>query len=423
MKTTRTIPRALVALVAVGLVVAACGDDDEADTTVPPVDDTASPTVPGTAALTAPPTAAATSTMPDTGSTTPGTGSVPSATVDLVAAGCPDPLVIQTDWFPESEHGGLYEMVGEGYEVDTDAKIVSGPLVAGGEETGIDLEIRTGGPAIGYQPVSVRQYADDDIHLGYANTSGQVLRWSKTPTISVVAPLEIDPQIIYWDPETYPEVETLADLGESGATINILEGATFAEVFVGQGIWQEDQIDGSYDGSPGRFIAAGGALAQQGFASAEPYTYENVFEDWGKPVRYQLLHDAGFEVYSQTLSVKPDELEELRPCLEAFVPIVQQAQVDFVNAPDRANAIIIDAVDRYGDSWQYDEALAEYSVATQKELGLVGNGPDDTLGNMDEDRIQRVIDQIRDDAGLNVPDDLVAADLFTNEFIDPDIGL
>ena len=31
--------------------------------------------------------------------------------------------------------------------------------------------------------------------------------------ISVVAPLEINPQIIYWDPETYPDVETLADLG------------------------------------------------------------------------------------------------------------------------------------------------------------------------------------------------------------------
>ncbi len=42
---------------------------------------------------------------------------------------------------------------------------------------------------------------------------------------------------------------------------------------------------------------------------------------------------------------------------------------------------------------------------------------------MEEERIQTVIDQIRDDAGLDVPADLVAADLFTNEFIDPDIGL
>ena len=52
----------------------------------------------------------------------------------------------------------------------------------------------------------------------------------------------------------------------------------------------------------------------------------------------------------------------------------------------------------------------------------MGNGPDGTLGNMDEARIQGVIDQIRD-AGLEVPEDLVAADIFTNEFIDESIGM
>ncbi len=57
-------------------------------------------------------------------------------------------------------------------------------------------------------------------------------------------------------------------------------------------------------------------------------------------------------------------------------------------------------------------------MKTQRELGFVGNGPDDTLGNMDEARVQRVIDQIRD-AGIDVPADLTVADIFTNEFIDP----
>ena len=303
-----------------------------------------------------------------------------------------------------------------------DKQIVRGPLVSGGEETGIDIEVRTGGPAIGDQPVSVQQYADDSITLGYANTEGQILRYGETPVLSVVAPLEVNPQIIYWDPETYPEIETLADLGEEGVTINIFAGGTFADVFVAEGIWNADQIDPSYDGSPARFIAEDGAIAQQGFASAEPYTYEHVFEEWGKPVAFQTLHDAGFEVYSQTLAVRPDQLEELRPCLEAFVPVVQQAAVDYIGAPDRANAIIIDAVDRFDDFWVYDEGLAEYSVSTMRERGYVGNGPDDTLGNMDEERVQGVIDKIRD-AGLDVPEDLAVEDIITNEFIDPAIGL
>ena len=343
------------------------------------------------------------------------------AAVDLASV-CPDPIVIQTDWFPEAEHGALYEMVGEGYTVDTDNKRVTGPLVASGDETGVSIEVRTGGPAIGFTPVSVQMYTDDGIHLGYANTESQVLRHGENPVLSVVAPLEINPQIIMWDPETYPEIETLADLGEEGVTINVFEAGTFADVFVAQGIWNAEQVDPSYDGTPARFIAEDGAIAQQGFASAEPYTYENVFEDWGRPVRFQLLHDAGFEVYSQTLAVRPDQLETLRPCLELFVPIVQQAAIDYINAPERANAIIIDTVAQFNDEWVYDQGLADFSVQTQRELGLVGNGPDDTLGNMDEARIQGVIDQIRD-AGLDVPEDLVASDLFTNDFIDPTIGL
>jgi len=405
---TRT-RRTVAGIVAAGLLVAACSDDggDGAGTTD-------GPTV-----ASSEPAAATTSGSTGTSGSAPSSGGV---AVDLAAV-CPDPLVIQTDWNPEAEHGGLYEMLGDDYELDADAKVASGPLLSKGRDTGITLELRAGGPAIGFQPVSVQQYADDSIHLGYANTEGQVLRWTDTPTISVIAPLEINPQIIYWDPETYPEVETLADLGESGATINIFEGGTFAEVFVGQGIWQEEQIDGSYDGTPGRFIAEDGAIAQQGFASAEPYTYENTFEDWGRPVKFQLLHDAGFEVYSQTLAVRPDALEELSPCLEAFVPIVQQAQVDYVGAPDRTDDIIIDAVEQYDTGWVYDKGLAEYSVATQLELGLVGNGANETLGDMEEERIQAVIDQIRDDAGLDIPDDLVAADLFTNDFVDESIGL
>jgi hypothetical protein len=396
--------RSLGVLAAAGLLVAACSDDDDAasDTTG------TTGTIPG-------------STVPVTTGgateTTAGGGAVELASV------CPDPIVIQTDWFPEAEHGALYEMVGEGYEVDVDQRVVRGPLVAGGQDTGISIEVRTGGPAIGDQTVAAVTYADDSITLAYANTESQVLQWDDTPLLSVVAPLEINPQIIYWDPETYPEVETLADLGEQDVTINVFGGGVFSEVFVGDGTWSEEQVDPSYNGSPARFIAEDGAIAQQGFASAEPYTYENVFEEWMKPVAYQTLHDAGFQVYSQTLAVRAADAEELRPCLEQFVPIVQQAAIDFVNNPDRANAIIIDAVAQYDDFWVYDQGLADYSVETQVELGIVGNGPDDTLGNIEEGRVQTVIDQMRDDAGLDVPDGLAAADLFTNEFIDPNIGL
>ncbi|MDH3753109.1 MAG: ABC transporter substrate-binding protein [Acidimicrobiia bacterium] len=339
----------------------------------------------------------------------------------VLAGVCPDPLVIQTDWFPESEHGALYELIGDDYTVDTGNKIVSGSMVLGGEDLGVDFEVRTGGPAIGFAPVSSHMYTDDAIHLGYATTDGQVLRLDEAPLLSVVAPLEQNPQIIMWDPETYPDVESIADLGAEGVTINVFAGGTFAEVFVAQGIWSADQVDPSYDGGPARFISEGGGIAQQGFASAEPFSYEFEFEEWGKPVGFETLHDAGFQVYSQTVAIRPADLEDLRSCLELVVPIIQQSVIDYAGDPARANDIIVDAVEQYADFWVYNTDLAAYSTETQTELGLIGNGPDDTVGNMEGDRIQTVIDQIRD-AGLEVSDEVSVDTIMTNEFIDESIG-
>jgi hypothetical protein len=409
MTTSRT-TRRLLALAATGaLVLAACGDDDDDGG-----DDGADATEPADAGAT---TVAATDAPSDT------TGGDGGAGAGALADVCPSPLVIQTDWFPESEHGALYQLVGADPEIDTANKVVTGPLVAsGGVDTGIEIEIRAGGPAIGFSAVNAQMYTDDSIHLGYVSTDGAALSYDDTPTIAVVAPLEKNPQIIQWDPETYPDVATIADLGELGVTINVFAGGTFSEVFVNEGVLSADQIDPSYDGSPARFISEGGAIAQQGFASESPYSYEVVYEEWAKPIAYELIHDAGLELYSQPLAVRTGDLETLRPCLEQVVPIVQQAVVDFIADPSTANALIVDVVEAFADFWVYPAELAQFSVDTQVELGLVGNGPDATVGNFDEARVQGVIDQMAA-AGMDVPAELGATDLVTNEFIDPAIGL
>ena len=334
---------------------------------------------------------------------------------------CPSPLIIQTDWFPESEHGAMYQMVGADYSVDAGNQITAGSLMAGGADTGIDIEIRAGGPAIGFASGSAQMYIDPEIHLAYISTDESVILGGDTPTISVVAPLEKNPQIIQWDPETYPDVSSIADIGEKGIVVNVFAGGTFIDVFVNEGVLSADQIDPSYNGSPTRFIAEEGAIAQQGFASESPYSYETAYEEWAKPIAFELIHDAGLRLYSQTLAVRKDNLEAMRPCLERFVPIVQQSVVDFAADPDRANAIIIDAVETIDSFWEYSPGLADFSVQTQKDLGLIGNGPDGTVGNMDEDRINEVIDKITA-AGFDVAPGLRFEDIATNEFIDESIG-
>jgi hypothetical protein len=390
--------RALTGLALGAILLAACGSGTAETTAAPSTEPPATTAAPGT---TGAPTTAAPATLADV---------------------CPDPIVIQTDWFPEAEHGALYQMVGSDYVIDKDLKTVTGSLTSGGEDMGIDIEVRTGGPAIGFAPVETQMYTDESITLGYTSTDGAVLLHTDTPTIAVVAPLEKNPQIIMWDPGTYPDVKTIADLGEAGVTIQYFAGGVFMDVLVAQGILTADQIDPSYDGSPARFVAENGAIAQQAFASAEPYIYKNEVPEWGKDIAFQLIHDAGFQIYSQPLGIRAADLEELRPCLQQFVPIVQKAVVEYVTDPGAANALIVETVTTFEDFWVYSQGVADFSVQQQKDLGLVSNGGDSTIGNFDEARVQAVIDQIRE-AGMDVEADLTAADIFTNEFIDPSIGL
>ncbi len=431
MRQHRNLLRWLAVLLAFGFLAAACGDDDDDEVGAPAQagGDAAEP------ADTEDDDASGGSSGGETAAATdPGDGDgeaaapAPTTTVLEVDEGelsgvCPSPLVVQTDWFPESEHGAMYHLIGDDYTVDTDNQVVRGSMVLDGTDLGIEFEVRTGGPAIGFAPVSSYMYTDDSIHLGYATTDAQILQWEDAPMVSVVAPLEKNPQMIMWDPETYPNVNSIADLGREGVTVNVFAGGLFPSVFVAQGIWSEDQVDPSYDGSPARFVSAGGSIAQQGFASAEVYTYENTYEEWGKPVAFELLHDSGFQVYSQTIGVRAAEVEEMAPCLERVVPIMQQAVVSYDASPDRANGIIVDAVERYNSSWVYPADLAEFSVQAQRDYGLIGNGPDSTVGNMELSRIQSVFDAIAaTDLAGDIADGLTAADIFTNRFIDETIG-
>ena len=286
----------------------------------------------------------------DTASSAPDGASNTSSGMSLAGV-CPSRIVVQTDWFPEAEHGAMYELLADNYFVDSTRQRVSGPMVLAGQPLGIEWEIRAGGPAITFAPpTQVMHEHDDEIHLGYASTDQQIADWDTYPVVSVVAPLEINPQMIMWDDDTYPDVETIRDLGAQKVPINIFAGGAFASVFVAQGIWQQDQVQENYNGSPAAWTAAEGRMAQQGFASAEPYNYEHVYE-WGKPVTFQLLHDAGFRPYSQTVAVRHADLEEMRDCLTELVPVIQQAIVNYYANPDRANRIIVDAVAEFQDFW------------------------------------------------------------------------
>jgi len=189
--------------------------------------------------------------------------------------------------------------------------------------------VRSGGPAIGFQTVTSQLYADSSLTMGFVYTDEAIQQSAQFPTVAVENGLNKNPQMIMWDPATYPQVKTIADLGKTSATVKFFSGAAFMSYFTSAGILNKAQTDGSYDGTPVSFVAANGAAAERGFGSAEPYIYQNELKQWGKPVAYDYLNDAGWNSYAQSLAVTADHLSALAPCLKLLVPIIQQASVDF----------------------------------------------------------------------------------------------
>jgi hypothetical protein len=339
---------------------------------------------------------------------------------------CPDKVVIQTDWDPESEYGMLYYLLGPDYKVNTAKKLVSGSLVAQGQSTGVQVEIRTGGPSIGFNPVTQQMYTDQSITLGQINSDEAIRFSAKQPTLAVVAPMEISPYMIMWDPQTYPQFNTLIDIGQTNTKVLYFGGDTYMEYLVGAGILRRSQANGSYDGKPGNWVAANGKIAQAGFATSEPYIYEHELPGkWNKPVKYALIHDTGYPMYPEALSIRPADKGKLAPCLKKLVPIIQRASVDYMKSPDKTTQLILNLVKQYNDGWQYSPGLAGYALSKMRS-DFVNNGPDKTLGNFDMTRVQRMVDI---DTPIFVSQrkppraNLKPQDLVTNEFIDPSIGI
>ncbi len=356
--------------------------------------------------------------------------SAASATVDLAKAGCPATIVIQTDWNPESEHGHLYEMLGSDAVINSDKKSVSGTLELKGKSTGVKVEIRAGGPAVGYNSPATQMYTDPTITMAYVTTDDQIANSAKTPTKAFFAPLDESPIMVMWDPTTYPDVKTIKELGvalaKKGGVWRYFAGSAYIDYLTDAGYMTKAEQDSSYDGTPANFVAAGGKDVQQGFASAEPYIYQHEVPAWNKPVKYALVSSTGWDPYQSEMAVRTADFTKLTPCLKALTPVLQQEEVDFFANPKPANDLILKLVTAYNTGWTYSQGVADYAAKTMIDDKIVGNGTNSTIGDFDKARMDKFFttaSAIYTKLGTAIDPKLTASDLYTNEFIDPSIGL
>ncbi len=378
-----------------GLLASACGSDDDASepTDAPPV---------------------ASTEAPPTDSTDP-----PPAT-DAAEPVCPEHVVVQTDWWPELEHGGTYQLIGPNGTADAKNFSYSGPIAddykVGGVET---VEIRAGGDAVSFTPVSSLLTTDDSIMFGYINMSDVIKDSQSAPTVAVAKTLERDPQMIMWDPAEHA-VTTPTDIAATGAQVLHFDGTAYIDFMIASGFMTESQSNPSYGGAPTEWIAQGGNFFQQGFATNEVYKYENVI-DWKDgapaPVAFYTVGDLGFDNYAATLNVRADRVEAFAPCLEVLVPAMAQAWIDYLDDPQPITDALIAINETYDTFWQLTAELNARGIELLDELGMSANSPDGTYCSIDPDRVRALYDILKpiyDGSGLTIADDPTAT--YDNRF-------
>ena len=370
-------------------------------------------------------TAAAATTTAAGATTTAAAATTTAAPAATLKGNCPDTVVVQTDWFPESEHGATYELMGDDYKASKDTGAVVGTLTFKGKDMGVKLEIRAGGPFLGNQNVTSQLYKDDKILLGYVSTDEAVKFSKDTPTVAVVSPQELSPQVILWDATKHPNAKTIADIAKEVQNVTVFGGSSYADFLVAQGIVPAAKLDFNYKGDK-ILVTAGATTAHQGFATAEPYQYANL--DTGAiKTAYQLIADVGWSPYPQALALKKSKLDDpkIQACMKTLVPMFQQAQIDYIKDHARADKIIIATNNTYDSFWKYDQGAADFSVKAQVDLKIVDNGDDKTLGNFSDARMTDFIKKAIDTyTAEKTPVDaaLKPADIATNDYIDKSIS-
>ena len=353
------------------------------------------------------------STDAPTEGTTAATEGTDAATGDTV---CPPKLVIQTDWFPELEHGGTYQLIGPDGTANKDTVSYSGAVqeqyAVGGLE---EIEIKT----VSFDKANSAILLDGEADMAYITMSDIIKDSAAVPMVAVAKTLDKDPQMVMWDPEQY-DVQAPADIAGTGASVLHFPGTAYIDYMIGQGYMTEDQSNPSYDGSDAAWVAGGGDVFQQGFATNEVYKYENEI-DWKDgapaPVDFYTVEDLGFDNYPATIAMMQDRAAELSDCLAVLVPVMQQAWIDFFDDPKPITDAMIDINTAYDGFWTLSEGLNTAGMELVESGGFAENSPDGTYCSFDEEKVQNLYDilaPIYEEQGTDIAASIEG--IFTNDY-------
>ena len=211
------------------------------------------------------------------------------------------------------------------------------------------------------------------------------------PTTGVLAWYQTSPQIFLWGNPDW-DFQSVHEIGESGETVLAFDGATYLDVFVGQGLLNETRSTRRTRAAPHGSSPPTATSSSRASSPPSPTSSSTRRPEWNRPVKFLLVSNE-YPVYQNSIAVRSDRLESDGDCLAALVPLLQQAAVDYIADPQPINDLLVDYVSRIdGGGFTLSDGLVADATAKQIEYGIVANGTDGVFGSFDDARVQTIID-------------------------------
>jgi len=291
------------------------------------------------------------------------------------------PVTLQTDWYPQPEHGGFYEALLKGYYKDE----------------GLDVTIVPGGPFT----VADKQVASGAAQFGMSSSDAVLVAVSRgLPLVAVAATLQRDPQAVMVHAES--PVHSFADL--NGHAIAVKPGSIWFQYLVKKfNLDKLREVPATY--SVANFLQDPDYI-QQAFVTSEPYFAEKA----GAKVRTLLVSDTGYSPY-RVYMTSQTFLHDHPDVVARFVRASTRGWRDYIADPSLANAEIKRLNPAMSAEWM------EFSARTLKEMNFeTGDGPDgDQLGRYTEERWATMYRQLVDLKVITDPVDPKTA--YTMQFL------
>lgn len=269
---------------------------------------------------------------------------------------------LQTDWYPQAEHGGFYQALAKGFYA----------------ESGLDVEILPGGPgAFIAQKLATGRV---DVAIGRSDDVFTAVEQG-LPLVIVGVFMQRDPLCLLLhedDPvRDFPDLDGRAVMAHPGAAwvsyVAARHGITINLVPMNYGL--------------ARFLADP-SFIQQGYVTNEAFVARRA----GARVRTLLIADSGNESLRVIITHRAFLREHLS-ALRAFVIQSQRGWDDFIHGdPAPARALIRARNERL------DDEIFTHALEAMRTLRLVDGDParGEAPGLMSRARLQRQVDQLRE---------------------------